>query len=44
MIPAQGAAPPDGRDLRAAIEALARRKASVPRQKPSSGCGIKWKR
>jgi peroxiredoxin len=35
---------PDGRDLRAAIEALLAGKPVSPNQKPSSGCGIKWKR
>jgi thiol-disulfide isomerase/thioredoxin len=34
---------PDGRDLRAAIEALLTANPVPPIQKPSSGCGIKWK-
>jgi peroxiredoxin len=40
--PNRGAA--DGRDLRLAIEALLTGKTVNPDQKPSSGCGIKWKR
>jgi len=34
----------DGRDLREAIDALLAGKPVNPNQKPSSGCGIKWKR
>jgi peroxiredoxin len=34
----------DGRDLRAAIEATLAGEPVNPLQKPSSGCGIKWKR
>jgi peroxiredoxin len=34
----------DGRDLRAAIEAVLSREPVNPSQKPSSGCGIKWKK
>jgi peroxiredoxin len=34
---------PDGRDLRAAIQALLNGKPISTTQKPSSGCGIKWK-
>jgi peroxiredoxin len=34
----------NGRDLRAAIEALLTGKPIPADQKPSSGCGIKWKR
>jgi peroxiredoxin len=34
----------DGRDLRAAIQALLAGKAISTEQKPSSGCGIKWKK
>jgi peroxiredoxin len=40
--PSRGVA--DGRDLRAAIEAVLSGKPVPPNQKPSSGCGIKWKR
>ncbi len=40
--PGRGA--PDGRDLRAAIEAVLEGRPVTPNQKPSSGCGIKWKR
>jgi peroxiredoxin len=40
--PGRGAA--DGRDLRAAIEALLAGNPVPANQKPSSGCGIKWKR
>ncbi len=39
-----GRGTPDGRDLRAAIEALLAGKHVSRDQKPSSGCGIKWKR
>jgi peroxiredoxin len=39
-----GRGTPDGRDLRAAIDALLAGKPVSPNQKPSSGCGIKWKR
>jgi hypothetical protein len=35
---------PDGRDLRAAIQALLTGKPVTPDQKPSTGCGIKWKK
>lgn len=35
--------PLTGRDLRAAIEAVLRNEPVDPNQKPSSGCGIKWK-
>jgi peroxiredoxin len=38
-----GRGTPDGRDLRAAIDAVLARKPVVAEQKPSSGCGIKWK-
>ena len=34
----------DGRDLRAAIEAVLGGDEVTPNQKPSSGCGIKWKK
>jgi peroxiredoxin len=34
---------PDGKDLRAAIEAVLAGDPVNPDQKPSSGCGIKWK-
>jgi len=34
----------DGRDLRAAIDAVLAGKPVNPNQTPSSGCGIKWKR
>jgi peroxiredoxin len=34
----------DGRDLRAAIDALLAGKPISPDQRPSSGCGIKWKK
>jgi peroxiredoxin len=40
--PNRGAA--DGRDLRAAIEAVLAGEPVNPDQKPSTGCGIKWKR
>jgi peroxiredoxin len=40
--PNRGAA--NGRDLRAAIEAVLAREPVNPVQKPSSGCGIKWKK
>jgi peroxiredoxin len=40
--PGRGTA--DGRDLRAPIEALLAGNPVSPNQKPSSGCGIKWKR
>jgi peroxiredoxin len=40
--PSRGVA--NGRDLRAAIEAVLSRKPVSADQKPSSGCGIKWKR
>jgi len=33
----------DGRDLRAAVDALLAGRPVNPNQKPSSGCGIKWK-
>ena len=39
--PGRGAA--DGRDLRAAIDALLAGKPVPSHQKPSSGCGIKWR-
>ena len=39
--PSRGKA--DGRDLRAAIDAVLEGKPMPPNQKPSSGCGIKWK-
>ena len=35
---------PDGKDLRAAIEAVLNGDPIDPDQKPSSGCGIKWKK
>jgi hypothetical protein len=35
--------PVTGRDLRAAIDAVAEGKAPSPEQKPSMGCNIKWK-
>ena len=35
--------PVTGKDLRAAIEALVNNKTVNPNQKPSMGCGIKWK-
>jgi peroxiredoxin len=35
---------PDGRDLRAAIQALLNGGPIPADQKPSSGCGIKWKK
>lgn len=35
---------PDGRDLRAAIQAVLTGRPVSPDQKPSSGCGIKWKK
>jgi len=34
---------PDGRDLRAAIDALLHNQPVSPNQKPSVGCNIKWK-
>jgi hypothetical protein len=34
--------PVDGRDVRAAIEALLNDKQADPNQKPSLGCNIKW--
>jgi peroxiredoxin len=34
----------DGHDLRAAIEAVLGGESVNPNQRPSSGCGIKWKR
>jgi thiol-disulfide isomerase/thioredoxin len=34
----------DGSDLRAAIQALLSGKPIPPDQKPSTGCGIKWKK
>jgi len=34
----------DGRDLRAAIDAALEGKPVSPKQTPSSGCGIKWKK
>jgi peroxiredoxin len=40
--PNRGAA--DGRDLRAAIEAVLGGEEVNPNQRPSSGCGIKWKK
>ena len=40
--PNRGAA--NGRDLREAIEAVLMGKPAAANQKPSSGCGIKWKR
>ncbi len=36
--------PVDGRDLRAAIEAVMAGKPVSPDQKPSIGCGIKWRK
>ncbi|HUS24984.1 MAG TPA: thioredoxin family protein [Candidatus Binatia bacterium] len=38
-----GQAASDGRDLRAALEALLAGRAPSPAQKPSVGCNIKWK-
>ncbi|HWO10399.1 MAG TPA: thioredoxin family protein [Polyangiaceae bacterium] len=38
------ALPVTGADLRAAVEALLGGRAPNPEQKPSIGCGIKWKR
>ncbi len=35
---------PDGRDLRAAVDAVIQGVPVSPDQKPSVGCGIKWKR
>lgn len=35
---------PDGRDLREAIQAVLMDQPVNPSQKPSSGCGIKWKK
>ena len=35
---------PDGRDLRAAIQALLTGQPISPNQKPSTGCGIKWRK
>jgi len=35
--------PPNGRDLRAAVDALLAGKPVPPTQKPSLGCNIKWK-
>jgi hypothetical protein len=35
--------PSDGRDLRAAIEAVLRNESVAAQQKPSVGCSIKWK-
>ncbi len=35
--------PSDGRDLRAAIEAVLRSESVAAQQKPSVGCSIKWK-
>jgi thiol-disulfide isomerase/thioredoxin len=40
--PGRGA--PDGRDLRAALDAVVAGKQVSPEQKPSVGCNIKWKR
>lgn len=40
--PGKGA--PDGRDLRAAIEAVLANREVDPDQKPSVGCNIKWKK
>jgi thiol-disulfide isomerase/thioredoxin len=40
--PGRGA--PDGKDLRAALEAVVAGKPVSPEQKPSVGCNIKWKR
>jgi peroxiredoxin len=37
-----GGAEPDGRDLRAALDALLEGRAPDPNQKPSIGCNIKW--
>ncbi len=34
---------PDGRDLRAAVEALLAGRPVPPEQRPSVGCNIKWK-
>ena len=39
-----GRGEPDGRDLRAALEAVVAGKPVSPAQKPSVGCNIKWKR
>ena len=39
-----GRGEPDGRDLRAAMDALLAGKPIGPDQKPSVGCNIKWKR
>ncbi len=39
-----GRGKPDGRDLRAALEAVVAGKPVSPEQKPSVGCNIKWKR
>jgi len=38
-----GRGTPDGRDLRAAIDALLTGNPVTLNQKPSTGCGIKWK-
>jgi thiol-disulfide isomerase/thioredoxin len=38
-----GSGTPDGRDLRAALDALVAGKPISPEQKPSVGCNIKWK-
>jgi peroxiredoxin len=35
--------PPDGRDLRAAVDAVLAGQPVSPDQKPSIGCGIKWR-
>ena len=40
--PGKGA--PDGKDLRAALDAVVAGKPVSPEQKPSVGCNIKWKR
>lgn len=39
-----GGKPSDGKDLRAAIDAVLAGKPVSPDQKPSVGCGIKWKK
>jgi thiol-disulfide isomerase/thioredoxin len=39
-----GKAPPNGRDLRAALDAVIAGKPVEAEQKPSVGCNIKWKR
>ena len=39
-----GKGEPDGKDLRAAMDALLAGKPISPDQKPSVGCNIKWKR